>query len=181
MDRTCMKKKISILLSLIITCCFLLPGCASSKASASKTQIEIPFSTLTWDSTTDDMLALEGSGYRTYKSTYGGTTYTFAKEYNNKNGTIKYMFDGNNKLMCIAWAYGTDDADELAALYKDIDASVRQKYGDSGYQTDKNTNYGGAWYLDNGHIVISTMVTAENKALQYSYINPASYQTVSGN
>lgn len=173
--------RIIILFITVFAFCTLFTGCSSTAKSASG-QIEIPFSKMTWDSTLNDVLSYEDSPYQTYDSTYGGTTYTFDKKFNDKDGTVKYMFDENKKLMCIAWAYGTDDADELDALYKDIEASVRDRYGDSGYQADTATNYGGAWYLDNGHIVISTMITAENKALQYSYINPASYAaTESGN
>lgn len=169
--------------AVIVLCsCAGTPKVSDAAKNSDSSYIDIPFSSMNWDCTPDDVLACEGSDYRTYDSTYGGTTYAFDKKFNEKNGTIKYMFDGSSRLMCIAWAYGTDNADELKTLYKDIESDVRSEYGDSGYQTDKATNYGGAWYLDNGHIIISTMITADNKALQYSFVNPASYETTaSGN
>ncbi len=113
-----------------------------------------------------------GSGPSTYDSVYGGTCYTWPKEYNGLMGTVKYMFDDEEKLMCVAWAYGCDDADELLSLYESINGSVNEKYGESGYAADHPGNYGNVWYLETGDIVLTTMITAENKALQYAYLHP---------
>ena len=75
--------------------------------------------------------------------------------------------------MCVAWAYGCNDADELFALYESINDSVNEKYGESGYAADHPGNYGNVWYLTTGDIVLTTMITTENKALQYAYLHPA--------
>ena len=105
-----MKKKfLSLCLTLSMTA-VLLFGCGSKDTTAAA---GCPFSDLEWGSNVKDMEAAEGTEHETYDSVYGGTTYTYAKEYQGLTGTVKYMFDENEKLASIAWAYGSDDADEL--------------------------------------------------------------------
>ena len=82
------------------------------------------------------------------------------------------MYDADEKLASIAWAYGSDDADELHRLYDDIHSDLVAAHGDSGYNTEKETNYGDVWYLADGNIIISAMITDSQKALQYAYISP---------
>ena len=163
--------------------------------------LECPFTEIGWDATADEVAAAESvsadnasgsaasenvsadnnagnassggnSSPSTYDSVYGGVCYTYPKEYNGLMGTIKYMFDAEEKLMCVAWAYGCNDADELFALYESINDSVNEKYGESGYAADHPGNYGNVWYLTTGDIVLTTMITTENKALQYAYLHP---------
>ncbi len=149
-------------LSVILSAC----GLNNNKPIAS-------FSEASWDYCVDDMIALEGNTDKTYKSIYGGMTYSYPKQYNGYNGTIKYMFDGNNKLMCIAWAYGCDDQNELYALYDEINEAVIKTHGESNYNANgHSSNYGNVWHLETGDIIISTMITEDNKALQYAYLNP---------
>ena len=45
-------------------------------------------------------------------------------------------------------------------------------HGESGYNTQKETNYGDVWYLEDGNIIISTMVTDSQKALQFAFLSP---------
>jgi hypothetical protein len=144
-------------------------GCGSN---ASSTLPDCPFSELKWNSSVKAMQKLEGSDYDTYDSVYGGTTYTYDKEYQGVTGTVKYMFDDKKNLACIAWTYGSDSADELYDLYENIHDDVVADYGDSGYNTEKATNYGDVWYLEDGNIIISTMVTDSQKALQFAYLSP---------
>ena len=59
--------------------------------------------------TLDDIQALEGDSGESYDSVYDGTTYTYEKEYDGLKGTIKYMFDDKEKLVCLSWMYETDD------------------------------------------------------------------------
>ena len=147
----------------------VLTGCGSK----ANTQAEgCPFSDLTWESSIADMEKSEGTDHETYDSVYGGTTYTYPKEYAGVSGTIKYMYDADEKLASIAWAYGSDDADELHRLYDDIHSDLVAAHGDSGYNTEKETNYGDVWYLADGNIIISAMITDSQKALQYAYISP---------
>lgn len=147
----------------------LLAGCGSK---ADSTLPDCPFSELKWSSTVKEMEKAEGTDYETYDSVYGGTTYTYDKQYQGVSGTVKYMFDEDQKLACIAWAYGSESADELYQLYNAIHAEVVAAHGESGYDTEKETNYGDIWYLDEGNIIISTMLTDSQKALQFSYLSP---------
>lgn len=152
-----------LLMAALLSCCF----CACQKVKS--TEPEFPFTTLTFNNTLDDVIALEGESTDTYKSVYGGTTYTYPKAYLDHPGTIKYMFDDQNQLMSIAWTYSATDAEDLYSIYDTIHTSVTTIYGESGYNTDKATNYGDVWELESYHIIISTMLTDTNKALQYAY------------
>lgn len=153
-----------------------LLGACGKKADAAADAVA-PFSEAAWDSSINDVESSEEKAEgetASYKSIYGGTTYSYPKEYLGREGTIKYMFDDKDALMCIAWAYGSDSEDELYTLYDEINQSVNDVHGESGYQADSNvSNYGNVWYLESGDIILSTMVTADNKALQYAYLNPA--------
>lgn len=147
----------------------VLTGCGSRSAAPAE---GCPFSDLTWESSVSDMEKNEGTDHETYDSVYGGITYTYPKEYAGVSGTIKYMYDADEKLASIAWAYGSDDADELRGLYETIHSDLVAAHGDSGYNTEKGTNYGDVWYLEDGNIIISAMITDSQKALQYAYISP---------
>ena len=61
---------------------------------------------------------------------------------------------------------------QTCALPISISASTVEKYGESGYDANGVGNYGGVWYRENGDIILTTMVTTENKALQYAYLHP---------
>ena len=164
-----MKKKILSLCLVAALTASLFAGCGSK---GSDSQPDCPFSELKWSSSVKDMEKIEGSDYETYDSVYGGTTYTYPKEFKGSAGTVKYMFDAKKQLAGIAWAYGSEDSDELYGLYEDIHSDLVDTYGDSGYNTDKETNYGDVWYREDGNIIISTMVTDSQKALQFAYVSP---------
>lgn len=156
---------LTITLSLLLLC-----GCGSETAASLP---DCPFSELQWESTVADMERLEGNSYVSYDSVYGGTTYTYAKSYKGKDGTVKYMFDDKEQLASIAWAFGSEDADELYGLYEKIHKDIVATHGESGYNTEKQTNYGDVWYLADGNIILSTMVTESQKALQVAFLSPA--------
>lgn len=163
-----MTSKHSILI-LIICLILAFTGCGHKKE---ETASICPFAEVSWEDTIDDILHAEGTAYSTYDSVYGGICYTFPKEYEGRNGTIKYMFDGENQLMCVAWAYGCESEKELLELYESINTSVNDIYGESSYGANHPGNYGNVWYLESGDIVLTTMITSENKALQYAYLHP---------
>lgn len=165
-----MYKKMFCLSAILILFLFTLVACGNTKKTPA---VQSPFSELTWSSTVDDMVEIEGKDYDTYDSIYGGISYTYPKVFNEKSGTVKYMFDDKNQLMCIAWAYSCKDVEELDAIYTTINNSVNNLYGESNYNTDKDTNYGNVWRLEEGNITLSALVTSSNKAIQYAYINPA--------
>ena len=60
----------------------------------------------------------------------------------------------------------------LVSLYDEINTYTLDKFGESGYNPQNSTNYGNVWYREEGNIIISTMLTSTNKALQYAYLNP---------
>lgn len=165
-----MKKHIHSAATMAVTFCLtgaLLSGCGETEA------IRCPYTDIGWETTQEELFQKEGEYLSSYKSTYGGTTYTYAGSYMKKNGTLKYMYDEDGKLMNIAWAYGSDDAKELQDLYNKIHDNLVDEYGESGYQASASTNYGDTWDMDEGNILLSVMNTTDNKALQIAYVNPA--------
>ena len=87
----------SVILLFLIAMCLFICSCGRSKKA------ECPFTEITWENTLDEVLALEGEPLDSYPSTYSGTTYTFSKDFHDMSGTIKYMFDDNDRLMSMAW------------------------------------------------------------------------------
>lgn len=158
--------------SFLIVFLLILMSTSACGRKKEETASICPFAEVFWEDTIDDILHTEGTAYSTYDSVYGGTCYTFPKEYEGYNGTIKYMFDGENQLMCVAWAYGCESEKELLELYDTINTSVNGIYGESSYGANHPGNYGNVWYLESGDIVLTTMITSENKALQYAYLHP---------
>ncbi|GAA0807338.1 hypothetical protein GCM10008910_47270 [Faecalicatena orotica] len=158
---------VAVVLTLILFSS-VLTGCSSSGKT-----VEFPFTSITWDDTIDDMVELEGTSDNTYDSIYGGTTYAYPKEYLDLKGTVKYMYDGDEKLMCVAWVYSADLSDDLEETYDTIHEKLEKAHGESGYNTENSTNHGSVWYLDEGNIILSAVTTDTQKALQYSYLNPA--------
>lgn len=154
------------ILVVLIIFTFLLSGCCTVEP------IDCPLTDLGWEITSEELIASEGEALSTYDSIYGGLTYTYESSYMNRTGIIKYMYDGDGILMSVGWTYSSDDADELKALYDEIHEQLVAEYGESGYTTNEETNYGDVWKLKEGHIIISVVLIDTNKALQISYVNP---------
>lgn len=127
-----------------------------------------PFSDSTWEYTAEEIAAYEGTDCTTYDSVYGGTCYTYPKAYQNRQGTIKYMFNDENRLVCIAWTCASDEEQDLYDFYDLIEESVNSQTG----ETDTTSHAGRVWYRENGNIVLSLMITSDLKALQYAYLHP---------
>lgn len=156
--------------------CILLALLCACGGQKSVSDPAAPFTELTWEATAQDMIAVEGENYETYPSVYNGTTYTYPKQYLGKDGTIKYMFDQDGALMSAAWAFSSENVGVLQDLYDEIEASVNASFGESGYSADETNsvgNYGNVWYLEQGDIILNTMITSEAKALQYAYLHPS--------
>lgn len=156
----------ALLSALILLFAGLLSGCGKTKA------VDCPFTDLDWETTTEELFEAKGDCEDSYKSTYGGVTYTYPSTYMDYQGTIKYMYDENNVLMSVAFAYDSADADELKTFYDKLVSDIEKEHGKSSYDTDKATNYGKVWELKEGHIIVSVMLTNSNKALQAAYVNP---------
>lgn len=151
---------------------FLFTACKADTNSNDEPDVVLPFTEITWEHGFEDVTNLEGDYVSSYDSVYNGTTYTFPKEYLNLDGSIKYMFDGDGGLMCVAWTYRSDSLDTLTYLYNEIHSNLEATYGESGYNANNSTNFGDVWRLSGGHIILSVMNTNTMKALQYSYLNP---------
>ena len=149
----------------------LLSACGEKKA------IDCPFTNLGWETTIDELFEAEGECDEPYASTYGGLVYTYPASYMGYDGTIKYMYDENDVLMSVAFAYGSEqnaelEAEELKEFYDKLVSDIEKDHGKSDYDTDKPTNYGKVWELKEGHIILSVMLTESNQALQIAYVNP---------
>lgn len=156
-------------LALAVILC-LFTGCR-------KEAFPCPFTTITWGNTRNDIIDLEGNSEETYDSVYGGTTYTYPKEYNGFNGTVKYMFDENEKLVCISWMYQCTDSKELNDVYERLHSEAKDVLGESGF-TYNTAPFADAapkndvWYLESGNIVFNTVDTSDVKIIQYTFLHP---------
>lgn len=160
------------ILALITLASLLVTGTAAG-CSSEEADVSIPFSDITWENSLDDIIAVEGDEYESYDSVYNGTTYSFPKTFDGIEGEVKYMFDDNDELMCIAWQCSTADASELENVYSDIHSDLEDTYGESGYNSDSHSsNRGDVWYREEGDIVLSAVTTSTMNALLYSYLHP---------
>ncbi len=133
------------------------------------TNVKCPFTSASWSDTPEKVIELEGTEYKSYDSVYNGLTYTFPKKYVDVDGTIKYMFDDKDEIKSIAWAYSTDNIEDLDKVYDTIKTDLVSKYGESDYTPDVNSNHGDVWYLEGTSVILSALTTDSQKVLQYSY------------
>ncbi len=160
--------KVSALLFVLVFTLCTLAGCSQRKDS-----VECPFTDITWGNTLEEVLALEGEPVNSYDSTYGGMTYVFdGKEYDGMTGSIKYLFDDEDKLVSMAWMYIPKDNDDRDAVYEDLYDQTEKWYGDCGFESNQETAKGAVWYLEDGNIMIGVMSTGVNEAIQYQYFHP---------
>lgn len=165
-------KKIKLLKSVFLALllpALLLPICCGKETPAPPVA---PFSEASWQYTLEDVLSYEGEGYTTYDSVYGGTCYTYPKIYQERQGTIKYMFDGEERLMCVAWTCAADEEQELYDFYSQIEESVDAITNEDKPDPDKPLTSGRVWYREEGNIILSLMITSDLKVLQYGYLHP---------
>ena len=142
-----------------------------------KKEAKCPFTTITWNDTLDDIQALEGDSGESYDSVYDGTTYTYETEYDGLKGTIKYMFDDKEKLVCLSWMYETDDSADLKDVYDKLHSEAEDMLGESGfkYKSDKFADMstpGDVWYLETGNVSLTAVDTSDVKAVQYTFLHP---------
>lgn len=156
---------------------FILTVFTICLAGCQKKEVQCPFTSITWEDTWEDITALEGEPDETYDSVYGGTTYTFPKEYHGLKGTIKYMFDDQEKLVCLSWLHEADNSNDLAEVYSQLHDEADEMLGESGFQFNSEqfadlTSPGDVWYLDSGNVILSTVDTSELKVVQYTFKHP---------
>lgn len=159
--------KFTASLLLLASVTLSLFGCGSTVK-----EVTCPFTEITWESTLEDIQALEGELQDSYYSSYKGTTYVYEKEYLGLTGTIKYMFDDEEKLRSMAWLYLPESDEELEDVYADLVKQTNKLYGKSGFDSDMTTAKGEVWYLEDGNILIAVMSTGVNEAIQYQFFHP---------
>lgn len=151
---------------------------AAFAAGCGKKEAECPFTTITWENTLEDITELEGSGSEVSDSTvYGGQIYSFPKEYDGLEGTVKYTFDEEDRLVSMAWMYEASDSDDLRNVYDKLHGEAEEMLGKSGfkYNSDKFAELaspGDVWYLETGNVILGTVDAADAKILQYSFLHP---------
>ncbi len=152
---------------LLLTTVLLSVGCG-----ASQKEVACPFTEITWENSLADVQALEGELQDSYYSSYKGTTYVYEKEYLGLKGSIKYMFDDEEKLMSVAWLYLPESKEDMDNVYADLVKQTNKLYGESGFDSDMTTAKGAVWYLEGGNILIGVMSTGVNEAIQYQFFHP---------
>ena len=158
-------QKSCCLILVFVVCLFTICGCSAKK-------VECPFTEITWENTPEDVKALEGEPIDSYTSIYYGTTYTYEKEYNGMKGTVKYMFDDQDKLMSMAWLYIPESDEDMQSVYDTLRNETNRLYGKSGFDSNMGTAMGEVWYLEDGNILIGVMSTGVNEAVQYQFFHP---------
>lgn len=156
---------------------FILTVFTACAVGCQKKTAICPFTTITWDNSFEDITELEGDSIETYDSVYDGTTYTFPKEYDGLDGTIKYMFDDKENLVCMSWMYETNDSEDLADVYDKIHSEAEDMLGESGFEFHSEqfadlVSPSDVWYLESGNVILSTVDTNELKILQYTFLHP---------
>ncbi len=172
-----MKNNVKIALILILISVIAASSVIISRYASEEEEVEYHldcfFTELDWDATIEDVIAYEGTEYSTYYTVYEGDCYSFTKEYNGKEGTIKYMFDADDNLVCVAWAYSPENSDKLYKMYNDLHELLVEQYGESDYDATGVGNYGDVWYPETGSVLISVMNTDEYLVLQCSFMHPS--------
>lgn len=164
-----MKQSTKFIASFLLLTSFIFSLCG---CSSPQKQVTCPFTEITWENTLEDVQALEGELQDSYYSSYKGTTYVYEKEYLGLSGTIKYMFDDEEKLKSIAWLYLPESDEDLEKVYADLVKQTNKLYGESGFNSDMSTAKGEVWYLEGGNILIGVMSTGVNEAIQYQFFHP---------
>ncbi len=161
-----MKQKILRLLPAAVLISMLaLTGCGDRKAVAIS-----PFTELSWNASVDDMVKAEGDGYETYDSIYQGTTYTYSKKYLEKEGQIKYMYDGNGKLCNVSWSYTGETPDSVMTVYRDVCKDTEKIHGKS-TSDDGVGNYGQVWNTAGGTVMANAVITNDVRVMQIAYMS----------
>ncbi len=163
-----MKQRIlRLLFAAAITASIALTGCGGQKVAAIS-----PFTELSWDASVDDMVKAEGDQYETYDSIYQGTTYTYSKTYLEKDGMIKYMYDGDGKLCNVSWSYTGDTPDSVMTVYRDVCKDTEKIHGKS-TSDDGVGNYGQVWNTAGGTVMANAVITNDVRVMQIAYMSEA--------
>ncbi len=150
--------------------CLLLSGCQDGPSTEDR-KAPAPFSELTWESSFDDMVSLEGEAEEGRPSVYGGLAYDYPKSYEGREGTVTYMYNEEEQLVSIAWSYSAPSPEELDAAYQKLYDQIAEQNGESEKAAGYN-NYGDIWRRKEGNIILSAVATDEMSLLLYSHLSP---------
>lgn len=162
--------KMKKLLTALLFSAILISGCGKE---ADSNGLSAPFTDVTWETTPEELKEEFGLDYEGYDSIYGGITYSYKTDYDNYSGVVKYMYDGNDELKCVALALSFSEDGEQSEAYEKLHSEIVSKYGEGGFNTENYTSKGDVWYRESGDILISAMTTNTQKAVQYSYLHPS--------
>ena len=161
-----MDLKARIILPLLVFSVMVTGGCAQKNSA-----INCPFTKLSWESSAEEMISLEGEGYDTYDSIYKGTTYTYPRDHLGKTGMIKYMYDDSGKLCNVSWSYTGKDSDDVMEVYRSVVEEMKDLHGDS-RNDDGVGNYCEMWTSDGGTVMANAVVTNDTFVMQIAYMSP---------
>lgn len=125
------------------------------------------FSDATWNSTIEDVIALEGEIVEEYEATSNRYCYVFNKSFNNLDGIIRYFFSSDG-LQQVTFVYDATDVDTVNSIYNVLKTSLTAEYGESGYNLKEENVSGDVWYFDKYSISINK-ITMFLMSIQYSY------------
>lgn len=161
-------RAIQVAIILFVFPLLMLQGCGK-EAPSTTLESTCAFSSLTWDATTEDMIAEEGDDYETYDSIYKGLTYTYPKDYQGHTGMIKYMYDADGRLCNMSWAYTGTSAEELQEVYQGLCDEIAKEHGD-GTTEDGVGNLCRMWVLKNETVMANAVITDDTKVMQIAYM-----------
>jgi hypothetical protein len=170
-------KKFTHILLTVVLLFTLLSGCGKQTGD----KAVAPFSDATWNYTVDDVKEMAGDDYTTTDSVYGGDCYILPGTYMDYDGSVKYMFDDDDALVCIAFACTNSDPDKISELYEKINKDVTDTYGEGTHTAKHSSNSGDKWIRDEGNILLLVLSTDDASALQYSYLHPSVSRDADGN
>lgn len=130
----------------------------------------IPFSSLTFENTYDEMVEELGEPEET-TVTYLGDTYSYSKEYLKKDGHVRYTFDEDGKMASITWLFDSEDGEEVSALYADIHKQLENLHGKTKESSDDVTQLSDIWRLDSGNISLVAVISSDYNGLMYTYMS----------
>ena len=92
-------------------------------------------------------------------------------------GTVKYSFDEEDRLVSMAWMYEAKDSEDLAGVYDKLHGQAEDMLGKSGFKYNSDrfadlTSPGDVWYLDTGNVILNTVDAEDVKILQYNFLHP---------
>ena len=146
----------------------LITGCGKSSYKTA------PFTTLDWDATLDDVVALEGEDYEEDAS-YLGHAYDYPKTYNDVDGTIRYVIsEDDGTLKSVSWTYEAPEGSDISEMFITLHDELEDELGESGEYTEDATTCTDIWRREAGNITIISIISTDYNALMLSYLSPDS-------